>query len=81
MKPKTYNSIIEKTTSKVNNFNYTLAYSGISIVTGMITERIISIPEAIIQINKLKKYIEPFFIENITRLMEISDAINNNPEL
>lgn len=81
LKPKTYNSIIGKTTSKVNNFNYTLAYSGISIATGMIAERITSIPEAVIQINKLKKYIEPFFIENITRLMEISDAINNNPEL
>lgn len=81
LKPKTYNAIIEKTTSKVNNFNYTIAYSGISIASGMIAEKITTIPEAVLQINKLKNYEEPFFIENITRLMKISDAINNNPEL
>ncbi len=81
LKPKTYNSIIEKTTSRVNKFNYTLAYSGISMATGMIEEKITTIPEAVIQINKLKNYEESFFIENITRLMKISDAINNNPEL
>lgn len=81
LRPKTYNAIIEKTTSKVNNFNYTLTYSGMSLIAGMITEQITTIPEAVIQINKLKKYREPFFIENLTRLMKISDAINNNPEL
>ncbi len=81
LKPKTYNSIIEKTISRVNNFNYTLAYSGISLVIGMIVEKITTIPEATIQINKLKNYTAPSFIENITRLMRISDTINNSPEL
>ena len=81
LQPKTYNSIIEKTTSRVNNFNYTLTYSGMTAITGMIAEKIDTIPEAIIQINQIKNYEEPYFIEEIEQLMKISDTINNTPEL
>ena len=81
LKPKTYDNIIELTQSKAGQFNYATAYSGMSLLHGMLDKDIQSIPEAIIHINTLKNYLGKDLLEDISALMDISNKINNNPEI
>jgi hypothetical protein len=41
---------------KANDFNYTLTYTGFSMIRDMRTEDIEKLPQTIIQINKTKNY-------------------------
>jgi len=81
IKPKTYNESIEKTNSRVNEFNYMIAYAGISMINGIIENDIKTITEGIININKTNQYTAKKAIKTIEELMKISDKINNNPEI
>ena len=78
---KTYNESIEKTNSRVNEFNYMIAYAGIAMINGMIKNNIQTITEGIININKTNRYQAKNIIKNIEELMKLSDKINNNPEI
>ncbi|WP_290704057.1 hypothetical protein [Ferroplasma sp. Type II] len=65
---------------KANDFNYTLTYSGFSMIKGMITEDIEKIPQVIIQINKTKSYGGKNLIEAMSNLFILSNLTNNSPE-
>lgn len=81
IKPKTYSESIEKTNSRVNEFNYMIAYAGIAMINGMIENNIQTITEGIININKTNHYTAKSIIKIIEELMKLSDKINNNPEI
>jgi hypothetical protein len=81
IKPETYNESIEKTNSRVNEFNYMIAYAGLSMINGMIENNIKTITEGIININKTNQHTAKKTIETIEELIKISDKINNNPEM
>ena len=81
IKPKTYSESIEKTNSRVNEFNYMIAYAGIAMINGMIKNNIQTITEGIININKTNHYTAKNIIKIIEELMKLSDKINNNPEI
>ncbi len=81
LRPKTFYKYAEETNSKASNFNYMIAYSGLTMSLGIIEKELTSITEGIIQINELKNITYKKIIELISYLISISDKINNNPEI
>lgn len=77
----TYNKIVKQTQSKANSFNYTLAHIGYIVMQEMIYENIESITQAIIQIQKIRKYPAIEDINEIKKLLEASVVLNNTPEI
>lgn len=81
LRPKTFYKYGKETNSKASNFNYMIAYSGLSMSLGIIEKELTSITEGIIQINELKSITYKKITELISYLISISDRINNNPEI
>jgi hypothetical protein len=81
IRPKTFYKNTEETNSKASNFNYMIAYSGLTMSLGIIEKELTSITEGIIQINELKKTTYKKLTDIISYLISISDKINNNPEI
>ena len=77
----TYNKIVKQTQSKANSFNYTLAHIGYIVMIEMIYQNIETITQAIIQIQKIRRYTAIQDIEYIKKLLEASMLLNNTPEI